>query len=494
MIFRLIGSAFITSVLVCAQVPRIWDDKELARLELPLAHPEYSAKHASAERYYKIPVVEIYKSHPAYAPGREPADYVAFLQAQEPELVWDQSKLPQTQAEWIRAGEALFETPTRIGRIAFGEVDVNNPYIRAREWFEKVKPAIGGDGVLPGIGYVIRRRGKLDIGVNACSMCHSRVMDNGFAVDGPAGQFTYDAAMAEDIRRSGRSPAMIEQNRQLLRRMYFTPWSPHAAIFDQLSGFDHQQMAILFDGHTGGVMAIDRAAPWAPVKVPDLIGVADRKYLGATGLVQQRSVEDLMRFIALHQSGDALTSFGDWSPPADSKEIGPRLSDEQIYALTQFLISLKPPKNPFKPNSFTKKGRMVFEREGCATCHSGASYTNNKLMPAPGFKVPEGHMKLYDIIPESIGTDPALALDTRRGTGYYRVPALNGLWYRGLFGHNGSVGDMGQWLATDRLRKDFFSTGFGGLSGPQGAVKGHEYGLNLNAQDMSALFGYLRTL
>ena len=51
---------------------------------------------------------------------------------------------------------------------------------------------------------------------------------------GPAGQFTYDAALAEDIRNSGRIAPLLEQNRQMVRRMYFTPWSPHAGeIFDQ---------------------------------------------------------------------------------------------------------------------------------------------------------------------------------------------------------------------------------------------------------------------
>jgi hypothetical protein len=278
----------------------------------------------------------------------------------------------------------------------------------------------------------------------------------------------------------------------LLRRMYFTPWSPHAEIFDKLAGMDYQQMALLLDGHAGGAMSIDRVAPWAMVKVPDLIGVADRKYLGATGYVQQRSIEDLMRFIALHQGADALTFFGDWKPTVT--DAVQRFSDEQLYAIAQFLYSLKPPKNPYKPNSFTKKGRVVFEREGCAACHSGSSLTNNKLMPAPGFKAPEAHLKLYDIQTDDIGTDPVLTMETRRATGYYRVPSLTGLWYRGPFGHNGSVVELEHWFTVERLRPDFFTAGFGGLNGPQGAVKGHEYGLRLKDQDMAALFAYLRTL
>ena len=464
----------------------------MAQLELPLVKPEFSTRHATAERYYKLPVFELYKSHPMYRPDLAPANYMAFVQAQPPELEWDAARLPQSKAEWIRAGEALFDAPTRIGRLAYGEVDVNDPYTQKRDWYEAVKPTVGYDGALPGIKFVIRKKGKLEIGLNACSMCHSRVMPDGFITMGAASQFTYDAALAEDIRRAGKSAAMIEQNRQMLRRMYFTPWSPHTEVFEKLTAFDHQQMAIMLDGHPGGVMSIDGAAPWAPIKVPDLIGVAERKYLGVTGLVKQRGIEDLMRFIALHSGGDALNQYGEWKPEPPAGLM--RFSDEQIYALAQYLYSLKPPKNPFKPNSFTKKGKLVFDREGCAACHAGPSFTNEKLMPAPGFKVPEAHLKLYDIDPTPIGTDGALTMETRRGTGYYRVPSLNGLWYRGPFGHNGAVVELDHWFTPQRLTAEFFPAGFGGLSGPQGAVKGHEYGLRLNGQDMAALLGYLKTL
>jgi hypothetical protein len=51
-----------------------------------------------------------------------------------------------------------------------------------------------------------------------------------------------------------------------------------------------------------------------------------------------------------------------------------------------------------------------------------AALTNNKLTPTKGFTVPEDHMKKYDILPISLGTDPDLTLKTRRGTGYYKVP------------------------------------------------------------------------
>jgi hypothetical protein len=51
----------------------------------------------------------------------------------------------------------------------------------------------------------------------------------------------------------------------------------------------------------------------------------------------------------------------------------------------------------------------VFDREGCAGCHTPPLYTNNKLTPAEGFTIPEDHRKKYDILPISAGTDSNLA-------------------------------------------------------------------------------------
>jgi len=69
-------------------------------------------------------------------------------------------------------------------------------------------------------------------------------------------------------------------------------------------------------------------------------------------------------------------------------------------------------------------------------CHTPPLYTNNKLPLAEGF-TPPGAEQQYDILSISVGTDPNLALKTRRGTGYYKVPSLKGVWYRGMFGHSG---------------------------------------------------------
>src|SRR5438876_336747 len=101
--------------------------------------------------------------------------------------------------------------------------------------------------------------------------------------------------------------------------------------------------------------------------------------------------------------------------PPDTPAL-PRFSDEQLYAVAQYVYSLKPPENPHKPDATTRRGEQIFKREGCATCHTPPLYTNNMLTPAVGFTVPPEHRARYAILPTSVGTDPRLALDSIKGT------------------------------------------------------------------------------
>lgn len=103
------------------------------------------------------------------------------------------------------------------------------------------------------------------------------------------------------------------------------------------------------------------------------------------------------------------------------------------------------------------------------------------------------HKKKYDVIPVSVGTDPWLTMKTRRGTGYYKVSSLKGVWYRGPFEHNGSVLTLEDWFDAARLRDDYVPTGWLGPNETR-AVKGHEFRLQLKPEDKAALIAFLKTL
>jgi hypothetical protein len=119
---------------------------------------------------------------------------------------------------------------------------------------------------------------------------------------------------------------------------------------------------------------------------------------------------------------------------------------------------------------------------------------HNFLRDKKGFTPRADHPNKADIMPISVGTDPGLALKTRKGTGLYKVPSLKGVWYRGLLSHDGSVATLEDWFDPARLRDDYIPSGFTGYKVTRRAVPGHEFGLRLLSRDKAALIAFLRTL
>jgi hypothetical protein len=111
-----------------------------------------------------------------------------------------------------------------------------------------------------------------------------------------------------------------------------------------------------------------------------------------------------------------------------------------------YLYSLEPPPNPNKLDALAKCGKKIFESEGCGTCHTPPLYTSNKLTPAEGFRVHLEARTQIDIALFSVGTDRNMTLKTRRGTGYYKLPSLKGVWYRSMFDHSGWCASVEDWF------------------------------------------------
>jgi hypothetical protein len=468
-------------------------------LEVPLANPIGSPKQAPADYYYRIPVRPIYKQYPVYAPGREPAGYMAWLKQQEPVIVWDASHKPKlaTDADWISAGEIVFSAG---GTAADDKGFITMADVQSAAWYEHGGIPITKDGVLPFVHYVIREKGKVELGAFSCAMCHTRVMPNGTALKGAQGNFPFERATKYSALVRTPAPLLFALNRGL----YAVPWL-HPDPLDVEKAMTTEEVTEILQTIPPGVISRHRASHFTPVQVPDLIGVKDRHYLDRTGLQQQRSIVDLMRYGALNQGGDFIASFDGFIPadfpdfkklpdPADPVKIVGRYSDEQLYAMALYVYSLKPPPNPNKFDASATRGQKIFGREGCASCHTPPLYTNNKLTPADGFKIPADHRAKYEILPRSVGTDPDLTLKTRRGTGYYKVPSLKGVWYRSMFGHSGWCATLEDWLDPKRENDDYIPTGFKPYGKKTYAVKGHPFGLDLSEQEKKDLIAFLKTL
>lgn len=470
------------------QIPKTWVDAEMADLEVPLAKPEGSAKHVDADYYYRIPVRSIYKSYPVYATGREPAGYLEKLRKTKPEVAFDASLL-KTREDWVRAGRIAFEAPTQIAPAPEDPAELE----QMRKQMD-TQPRTR-EGIIPGVHYVIRTEGKIELGSFSCAMCHSRLMPDGSVILGAQGNLPFDPPFGKSLLGA---PDAAAQRAEM--GLFGMPWDPDYGPQARTSKMTAKEIGALHMAIPNGVIARHGTSAFHPVQVPDLIGVKDRKYLDRTGLQRHRSIVDLMRYGALNQGADLLASHAGFIPGGRDFKTRPdpgrlgRYSDEQLYALSLYIYSIEPPPNPNRPDELSRQGQRVFQREGCGGCHTPPLYTNNLLTPAPGFKVPAGHAEKYGVLPVSVGTDPTLALHTRRGTGYYKVPSLKGVWYRGPFEHNGSVATLEDWFDPARLRDDYVPTGFRGAGVKSRAVNGHEFGLKLTPAEKKALIAFLETL
>jgi hypothetical protein len=294
--------------------------------------------------------------------------------------------------------------------------------------------------------------------------------------------------------------AYLAQLRARLKQLHAAPYmrpDPEARI-DTMSVDD---LASVFEAVPPSTNPRQRGNTFLSIQVPDLIGVKERRYLDRTGLEVHRSIGDLMRYAAMNQGADSLASYAGFVPADVPRfqqlpppEKSNRYSDEQLYALALYLYSLQPPPNPNTFDAVAARGQQVFERERCGTCHTPPLYTNNKLTPAAGFQIPADHLMKYDILRISVGTDPDLTMNTRRGTGYYKVPSLKGVWYRSMFGHSGWCATIEDWFDPHRLNDDYTPTGFKGYQVTHRAVPGHEFGLKLSPDDKRALIAFLKTL
>jgi Di-haem oxidoreductase, putative peroxidase len=483
---RATGFAILSLALTCSaqefhpDIPRAWDDKAVESLEVPLAQRDRSPRYMSAEEYYKLKVRPIYRSYPVYVKGREPAGYIEALKQKDPEIIFDPSKL-HTKEDWIAAGKLVFEADTRFSPARALTVD------------DIPLPAstVSKDGMLPGFGfrYYLRKKGVLETGINSCAGCHTHVMPDGSFWEGAQG--ILNPPRAAVLAAKQMNP---EELRRRVNNWWINVGAPWVMSREEFEAqYTPEEYALELAVHCCGVLARQGTSLSHPVHIPSLIGVQDRKYLDATGLVRNRSIGDLMRYAILNEGLDTVAHFGDFQPGATafSAEEGTRYSDEQLYALALYISSLKPPPNPNQFDEHARRGQVIFQRQGCVNCHTPPLYTNNKLTPALGFQIPDDLRKTDDILDISVGTDPYLALKTRRGTGFYKVPSLQGVWFRKAVGHGGQADTLEEWLDPARLKPDYVPQGH--HIGP-GPIQGHEFGLKLSPEDKRALVAFLKTL
>ncbi len=162
------------------QIPKAWNDAEVAGYELPLSYGK-PAQYMSAAEYYNIPARTIYRSYPIYRPDREPPGYLKSLKEREPEIAFDAGRL-NTEQDWIAAGALVFESANVVISL------VETPY-RDGDWYRQVKIPVTKEGIMPWGRYLIRHKGVVEVTFDSCAMCHTRLLPGGEVVRGAQGNF-----------------------------------------------------------------------------------------------------------------------------------------------------------------------------------------------------------------------------------------------------------------------------------------------------------------
>lgn len=479
-------------------VPRLWDAKALEGWATPVAGLGVTPGLVTEEEYYAAPIDNL-RTYPVYHPSREPPGYRDSLLKKGPRP-WIEPGTLKSREDWIEAGRQIFEgLDTWASRTGDPSVTAHFTDAKAVDAYRDERhDVMTAEGVLLDYRWVVDADGSLKLSLTSCAGCHTRLMPDGTLLSGAPSNFDLsDAPAVRAMLRQLAPPATVSKG-EWFYSQFGVPWvaddvhtrfriMPDKERSDYLGQDDGAPAGTTFARFNGSPLFITRMA--------DLRGVRDRRYLDATGTHLNRGPEDIARYGILVEFADEANFGAHRMLPPEVEAVRVRPPDDVMYAMALYIYSLGPAPSPYPFDDRARRGKQVFESEGCAKCHTPPAYTNNKLVPVPGFSPPDdSRTAALEISTRRVYTDPGLALKTRKGTGYYKVPSLRGVWYRGLYGHSGFVASLEDWFDPRRQRSDYQPSGWHGPGVKSMAIPGHDFGLDLPDEDRAALIAFLRTL
>ena len=478
------------------QAPRIWDDAALADWATPVATLNVRPTHYSSAEYYSVPAENL-RTYPVYHPDSEPPGYWEELQKKKPEPLVDVSKIRST-ADWVAAGERAFREVDNF----WSRTDDRALIAQARDPKTFAGVFRLPDGSAFGPRWLVTSEG-VKLTSPACSACHFTVRpDGGVAFAGPRGP------------RPPGSPPLIPRGLGAIAaaaplamqrfyegdpvstaawRMWTVPWARDERV-ESLRNAAADGLQGLAAGEPG-VVNRPHGSPYYATKIPDLQILRYSRYLDATGTHRLRGPEDAARYAAFITGADPM-DFGPHRILTDAqRRVRFRYADEVLYAIGMYLMALEPPKNPnTAPARLIARGEQVFRGQGCVNCHVPPNYTSGRLTVAQGWEPPANHPNRDDITSVSVGTDPGLALKTRKGTGFYKIPSLRGVWYRPRLLHDASLTSLEEMFDPMRTSPAYEPNGWNPPGVTRRPVPGHTFGLSLSIEDRNALLAFLRSL
>ncbi|HJL16112.1 MAG TPA: hypothetical protein RMH99_10660 [Sandaracinaceae bacterium LLY-WYZ-13_1] len=280
-----------------------------------------------------------------------------------------------------------------------------------------------------------------------------------------------------------------------------------------LSELEAEKLSQLGPGRTGAESGDYPQV--VPADFPPYYSLGERTALNYLGTARDLRTEV---YLALFTEGA-----GDPNP---REAVVPWPSPERLEPFLEFMGSLEPPDPPATDADLVARGRTIYEREGCDSCHHlddpsalpvvtyDAEPDGRERMPGEDPDFPHGSIRtsaLHRILVDGDGMGGGMpdedriavlfrfitrnGLRTRMSDGY-RAADLHGLWASAPYLHNGSVPTLEDLLrpAAERpatFERDGFvvDTTVAGNSN-----EGHEFGTAITEEERAALAEYLRSL
>ncbi len=363
---------------------------------------------------------------------------------------WNPRVLPATRAtgEALAAGRglaAVHEAPplwdgvrpdTLAGWQALGRRVFFDYPLRPEVFAEHAlaRPEVGAavglraaaDGSVPGAVVFVDVDGAARVGIT-CALCHVAIEGGEVVIGRARRDFDYGGMRLAYHRDTG---AALDS--ALARRM--AGWGPGRADITEDDDED-------------------------PVAIPDLWRLRELGALTQAATLRHTELgEDAPLALAIRQETQLLHANRERARP-------PR---ELAWALAMFLYSLEPPPPEVVASPAGQRGAALFQAH-CEGCHADPGGSGTPLAAA------------------EVGTDPALANGTSRGTGLYRPAPLYRVGEAAPYLHHGVVATLADMFDPARLRDDYR----GGAHGP-GPIVGHEFGLDLAPGEREDLIAHLR--
>ena len=362
-------------------IPKTWDEAAL----VDWATPDRGSGSSPEPIFLRLIITpcarRTSRTYPVYHPGREPDGCWEMLQRVGPKRLIE-PELLKSAADWIEAGRRVFDEADHLHLRTLDPKFI--AAARSRETYEKFGAQPLPDGTVFGSRWVPTEEG-VALSFGNCNNCHLAYLPDGTRVPGAPSFGNTSRSKDAKYRNplvnavqfanryvTGAAPVQMPAGDPLgmwLYGSYGVPWGDQR-VNQRLASMTKADYDLLVRANvlTGAVPRWNGSL-FYPAKIPDLIGIKDRKYIDHTATHLHRGAGDVMRYAALVSYAE-MADFGAYHMLENGAQGAGGLPDEALYALAMYLYSLDPPKNPNLLDEPAKAGQEIFQRKAARGAHA----------------------------------------------------------------------------------------------------------------------------